>query len=209
MPRASCPQRARRWRAGRRWPRGRRRNWWRRKATCATKLRTGLAALNREGRERLLAAFAQVNAHFRDLFTHLFGGGQAELQLTESDDPLEAGLEILCQPPGKRVQALTLLSGGEQTLAAMALIFAVFLVNPAPVCVLDEVDAPLDDANVERFCALLDEMTRRSDARFLVITHHALTMSRMDRLYGVTMVERGVSKLVSVDLSAAVALVDS
>ena len=173
------------------------------------KLRTGLAALNREGRERLLAAFAQVNAHFRDLFTHLFGGGQAELQLTESDDPLEAGLEILCQPPGKRVQALTLLSGGEQTLAAMALIFAVFLVNPAPVCVLDEVDAPLDDANVERFCALLDEMTRRSDARFLVITHHALTMSRMDRLYGVTMVERGVSKLVSVDLSAAVALVDS
>ncbi len=172
------------------------------------KLRTGLAALNREGRERLLAAFAQVNGHFRDLFTHLFGGGQAELQLTESDDPLEAGLEILCQPPGKRVQALSLLSGGEQTLAAMALIFAVFLVNPAPVCVLDEVDAPLDDANVERFCALLDEMTRRSDARFLVITHHALTMSRMDRLYGVTMVERGVSKLVSVDLGAAVDLVD-
>ncbi len=173
------------------------------------KLRTGLAALNREGRERLLAAFAQVNAHFRDLFTHLFGGGQAELQLTESDDPLEAGLEILCQPPGKRVQALSLLSGGEQTLAAMALIFAVFLVNPAPVCVLDEVDAPLDDANVERFCTLLDEMTRRSDARFLVITHHALTMSRMDRLYGVTMVERGVSKLVSVDLGAAVDLVES
>ena len=172
------------------------------------KLRTGLAALNREGRERLLAAFAQVNGHFRDLFTHLFGGGQAELHLTESDDPLEAGLEILCQPPGKRVQALSLLSGGEQTLAAMALIFAVFLVNPAPVCVLDEVDAPLDDANVERFCALLDEMTRRSDARFLVITHHALTMSRMDRLYGVTMVERGVSKLVSVDLGAAVDLVD-
>ena len=173
------------------------------------KLRTGLAALNREGRERLLAAFAQVNGHFRDLFTHLFGGGQAELQLTESDDPLEAGLEILCQPPGKRVQALSLLSGGEQTLAAMALIFSVFLVNPAPVCVLDEVDAPLDDANVERFCALLDEMTRRSDARFLVITHHALTMSRMDRLYGVTMVERGVSKLVSVDLGAAVDLVDA
>ncbi len=173
------------------------------------KLRTGLAALNREGRERLLAAFAQVNGHFRDLFTHLFGGGQAELQLTESDDPLEAGLEILCQPPGKRVQTLSLLSGGEQTLAAMALIFAVFLVNPAPVCVLDEVDAPLDDANVERFCALLDEMTRRSDARFLVITHHALTMSRMDRLYGVTMVERGVSKLVSVDLGAAVDLVES
>jgi len=171
------------------------------------KLRSGLAALNREGRERLLAAFALVNGHFRDLFTHLFGGGQAELHLTESDDPLEAGLEILCQPPGKRVQALSLLSGGEQTLAAMALIFAVFLVNPAPVCVLDEVDAPLDDANVERFCTLLDEMTRRSDARFLVITHHALTMSRMDRLYGVTMVERGVSKLVSVDLGAAVDLV--
>ncbi len=173
------------------------------------KLRTGLAALNREGRERLLAAFAQVNGHFRDLFTHLFGGGRAELQLTESDDPLEAGLEILCQPPGKRVQTLSLLSGGEQTLAAMALIFAVFLVNPAPVCVLDEVDAPLDDANVERFCALLDEMTRRSDARFLVITHHALTMSRMDRLYGVTMVERGVSKLVSVDLGAAVEMVEA
>lgn len=173
------------------------------------KLRTGLAALNREGRERLLAAFAQVNGHFRDLFTHLFGGGKAELHLTESDDPLEAGLEILCQPPGKRVQTLSLLSGGEQTLAAMALIFAVFLVNPAPVCVLDEVDAPLDDANVERFCTLLDEMTQRSDARFLVITHHALTMSRMDRLYGVTMVERGVSKLVSVDLSAAVDMVDA
>ena len=172
------------------------------------KLRKGLAALNREGRERLLAAFAQVNEHFKGLFTHLFGGGEAELQLTESDDPLEAGLEILCQPPGKRVQTLSLLSGGEQTLTALALIFAVFLVNPAPVCVLDEVDAPLDDANVERFCALLDEMTRRSDARFLVITHHALTMSRMDRLYGVTMVERGVSKLVSVDLSAAVELVD-
>jgi len=176
--------------------------------TAIAKLRVGLAALNREGRERLLAAFVQVNDHFRDLFTHLFGGGQAELKLTESDDPLEAGLEILCQPPGKRVQTLSLLSGGEQTLAAMALIFAVFLVNPAPVCVLDEVDAPLDDANVERFCALLDEMTRRSDARFLVITHHALTMSRMDRLYGVTMVERGVSKLVSVDLGAAVDLVD-
>ena len=172
------------------------------------KLRKGLAALNREGRERLLAAFAQVNEHFKGLFTHLFGGGEAELRLTESDDPLEAGLEIFCQPPGKRVQTLSLLSGGEQTLTALALIFAVFLVNPAPVCVLDEVDAPLDDANVERFCALLDEMTRRSDARFLVITHHALTMSRMDRLYGVTMVERGVSKLVSVDLSAAVELVD-
>ncbi len=173
------------------------------------KLRKGLAALNREGRERLLAAFTQVNAHFKGLFTHLFGGGEAELQLTESDDPLEAGLEIMCQPPGKRLQTLTLLSGGEQTLTAMALIFAVFLVNPAPVCVLDEVDAPLDDANVERFCDLLDEMTTRSDARFLIISHHALTMSRMNRLFGVTMVERGVSKLVSVDIGAAVKLVEA
>jgi len=171
------------------------------------KLRKGLSELNREGRARLLAAFEEVNNHFTDLFTHLFGGGSARLELTESDDPLQAGLEIMCEPPGKRLQSLSLMSGGEQTLTALALIFAVFLVNPAPVCVLDEVDAPLDDANVGRFCDLLDEMTRRADARFLVITHHAVTMARMNRLFGVTMVERGVSRLVSVDLGAAVDLV--
>src|SRR5690606_13796964 len=151
------------------------------------KLRSGIAGLNREGRERLLTAFEQVNGNFRMLFTHLFGGGEANLVLVESDDPLEAGLEIMCQPPGKKLATLSLLSGGEQTLTALALIFAVFLANPAPICVLDEVDAPLDDANVTRFCDLLDEMTRRTDTRFLVITHHAVTMSRMDRLFGVTM----------------------
>ncbi|MGR3360034.1 MAG: chromosome segregation protein SMC, partial [Paracoccus sp. (in: a-proteobacteria)] len=140
-------------------------------------------------------------------FTHLFGGGEARLTLVESDDPLEAGLEILCQPPGKKLSVLSLLSGGEQTLTALALIFAVFLANPAPICVLDEVDAPLDDANVTRFCDLLDEMTRRTDTRFLIITHHAVTMARMDRLFGVTMVEQGVSQLVSVDLKRAEALV--
>ena len=171
------------------------------------KLRSGIAGLNREGRERLLTAFEQVNANFSTLFTHLFGGGEARLQLVESDDPLEAGLEILCQPPGKRLSTLSLLSGGEQTLTALALIFGVFLANPAPICVLDEVDAPLDDANVTRFCDLLDEMTRRTETRFLVITHHAVTMARMDRLFGVTMVEQGVSQLVSVDLKKAAALV--
>jgi chromosome segregation protein len=171
------------------------------------KLRAGISGLNREGRERLLTAFEQVNESFRTLFTHLFGGGTANLQLVESDDPLEAGLEIMCQPPGKKLSTLSLLSGGEQTLTAMALIFAVFLANPAPICVLDEVDAPLDDANVTRFCDLLDEMTRRTDTRFLIITHHAVTMSRMDRLFGVTMQEQGVSQLVSVDLKRAEALV--
>ncbi|KGJ05798.1 condensin subunit Smc [Paracoccus halophilus] len=171
------------------------------------KLRQGIASLNREGRERLLAAFDTVNANFTTLFTHLFGGGEARLVLVESDDPLEAGLEIMCQPPGKKLSTLSLLSGGEQTLTALALIFAVFLANPAPICVLDEVDAPLDDANVTRFCDLMDEMTRRTDTRFLVITHHAVTMSRMDRLFGVTMVEQGVSQLVSVDLKRAEALV--
>lgn len=171
------------------------------------KLRAGISGLNREGRERLLTAFEQVNENFRTLFTHLFGGGTANLQLVESDDPLEAGLEIMCQPPGKKLSTLSLLSGGEQTLTAMALIFAVFLANPAPICVLDEVDAPLDDANVTRFCDLLDEMTRRTDTRFLIITHHAVTMSRMDRLFGVTMQEQGVSQLVSVDLKKAEALV--
>jgi chromosome segregation protein len=171
------------------------------------KLRSGIASLNREGRARLLAAFEQVNANFTKLFTHLFGGGEARLVLVESDDPLEAGLEILCQPPGKKLSTLSLLSGGEQTLTALALIFAVFLANPAPICVLDEVDAPLDDANVGRFCDLLDEMTRQTETRFLIITHHAVTMARMDRLFGVTMAEQGVSQLVSVDLKKAEAMV--
>ena len=170
-------------------------------------LRNGIASLNREGRERLLTAFEQVDDNFRLLFTHLFGGGEARLELVESDDPLDAGLEIMCQPPGKKLSTLSLLSGGEQTLTALALIFAVFLANPAPICVLDEVDAPLDDANVTRFCDLLDEMTRRTETRFLVITHHAVTMARMDRLFGVTMGEPGVSQLVSVDLRRAAALV--
>jgi chromosome segregation protein len=171
------------------------------------KLRAGIAGLNREGRERLLTAFEQVNANFATLFTHLFGGGEARLIMVESDDPLEAGLEIMCQPPGKRLSTLSLLSGGEQTLTALALIFGVFLANPAPICVLDEVDAPLDDANVTRFCDLMDEMRRRTETRFLVITHHAVTMSRMDRLFGVTMAEQGVSQLVSVDLNRAAAMV--
>nr|WP_223228056.1 chromosome segregation protein SMC [Lutimaribacter pacificus] len=166
-------------------------------------LRSGIASLNREGRERLLTAFEQVNSNFSLLFRHLFGGGEANLVLVESDDPLEAGLEIMCQPPGKKLSTLSLLSGGEQTLTALALIFAVFLANPAPICVLDEVDAPLDDANVTRFCDLLDEMCRRTETRFLIITHHAVTMARMDRLFGVTMQEQGVSQLVSVDLKKA------
>jgi chromosome segregation protein len=170
-------------------------------------LRSGIASLNREGRERLLTAFEQVNSNFTLLFRHLFGGGEANLVLVESDDPLEAGLEIMCQPPGKKLSTLSLLSGGEQTLTALALIFAVFLANPAPICVLDEVDAPLDDANVTRFCDLLDEMCRRTETRFLIITHHAVTMSRMDRLFGVTMAEQGVSQLVSVDLRKAEAMV--
>ena len=171
------------------------------------KLRTGIASLNKEGRARLLAAFDEVNTNFALLFKHLFGGGDANLVLVESDDPLEAGLEIMCQPPGKKLSTLSLLSGGEQTLTAMSLIFAVFLANPSPICVLDEVDAPLDDANVTRFCDLLDEMTKRTDTRFLIITHHAVTMSRMDRLFGVTMAEMGVSQLVSVDLIQAEGLI--
>ncbi|MCK9908904.1 chromosome segregation protein SMC [Microbacteriaceae bacterium K1510] len=168
------------------------------------KLRQGIQSLNREARERLLVSFEQVNKHFQHLFTQLFGGGTAELQLIESDDPLEAGLEILAKPPGKKPATLSLLSGGEQALTAMALIFAVFLTNPAPICVLDEVDAPLDDHNVERFCDLLDEMTKSTDTRFVIITHNPITMARMNRLFGVTMAERGVSQLVSVDLEAAV-----
>ncbi len=167
------------------------------------RLRQGISSLNREARERLLASFAVVNGHFQRLFTSLFGGGTAELQLIESDDPLEAGLDILAKPPGKKPATLSLLSGGEQALTALALIFAVFLTNPAPICVLDEVDAPLDDHNVDRFCDLLDEMTRLTDTRFVIITHNPITMARMNRLYGVTMAERGVSQLVSVDLETA------
>ncbi len=168
------------------------------------KLRLGIQSLNREARERLLSSFEQVNRHFQHLFTELFGGGTAELQLIESEDPLEAGLEILAKPPGKKPATLSLLSGGEQALTALALIFAVFLTNPAPICVLDEVDAPLDDHNVERFCDLLDEMTKSTDTRFVIITHNPITMARMNRLFGVTMAERGVSQLVSVDLEVAV-----
>ena len=168
------------------------------------RLRQGIQSLNKEARERLLASFTTVNTHFQRLFTQLFGGGTAELQLIEHDDPLEAGLEIYAKPPGKKPATLSLLSGGEQALTALALIFAVFLTNPAPICVLDEVDAPLDDHNVERFCDLLDEMTRSTDTRFVIITHNPITMARMNRLFGVTMAERGVSQLVSVDLEAAV-----
>ncbi|KKX28268.1 chromosome segregation SMC family protein [Rhizobium sp. LC145] len=167
------------------------------------KLRGAIQSLNREGRERLIAAFDVVNTEFQRLFTHLFGGGTAELQLIESDDPLEAGLEILARPPGKKPQTMTLLSGGEQALTAMALIFAVFLTNPAPICVLDEVDAPLDDHNVERYCNLMDEMAASTETRFVIITHNPITMARMNRLFGVTMAEQGVSQLVSVDLQTA------
>lgn len=167
------------------------------------KLRGAIGSLNREARQRLLAAFDTVNENFISLFTSLFGGGQAELRLTDSDDPLEAGLEIFARPPGKRTQVMSLLSGGEQALTATALIFAVFLTNPSPICVLDEVDAPLDDANVERFCSLLQDMCGKSETRFLVITHHPLTMAKMNRLFGVTMAEKGVSQLVSVSLEAA------
>jgi chromosome segregation protein len=167
------------------------------------RLRQGIAELNREGRERLLASFEAVDKHFRELFVNLFGGGRAHLTLTESDDPLESGLEIMASPPGKRLQVMSLLSGGEQALTALALLFAVFLTNPAPICVLDEVDAPLDDANVDRFCTLLSSMADAGTTRFLVVTHHRMTMARMDRLFGVTMAERGVSRLVSVDLRTA------
>ncbi|MFL6829768.1 MAG: chromosome segregation protein, partial [Sphingomicrobium sp.] len=167
------------------------------------RLRGSIGNLNREGRVRLLDAYEKVDGHFRRLFTTLFDGGQAHLELVESDDPLEAGLEIMAQPPGKRLSTLTLLSGGEQALTAIALIFALFLTNPAPICVLDEVDAPLDDANIERFCDLLDRMTGETDTRYLIVTHNAVTMSRMHRLYGVTMIEKGVSRLVSVDLGGA------
>jgi chromosome segregation protein len=170
---------------------------------AVNQLRGSIGNLNREGRTRLLAAFEAVNGHFQRLFTDLFGGGTAHLEMVDSDDPLEAGLEIMAQPPGKRLGALTLLSGGEQALTAIALIFGLFLTNPAPICVLDEVDAPLDDANVERFCNLLDLMVRETRTRYMIVTHNAVTMARMHRLYGVTMVERGVSRLVSVDLESA------
>ncbi len=173
------------------------------------RLRQGIGALNREGRERLMAAFADVNRHFEELFARLFGGGSAHLALTEADDPLEAGLEIMASPPGKKLTTMSLLSGGEQALTAVALLFAVFLTNPAPICVLDEVDAPLDDSNVDRFCSLLDELAHAGDTRFLLITHHRMTMARMDRLFGVTMGEPGVSQLVSVDLRRAAELRES
>jgi chromosome segregation protein len=167
-----------------------------------SRLRQGIGRLNKEAREKLLDSFAVVNRHFQELFIRLFGGGRAHLALTEAEDPLDAGLEIYASPPGKKLQLLSLLSGGEQALTAVALIFAVFLTNPAPICVLDEVDAPLDEANVDRFCSMLEEMALNSGTRFLVISHHRLTMARMHRLFGVTMSERGISQLVSVDLAS-------
>ena len=175
--------------------------------SAIVKLKTSIGELNQKGRERLLEAFGKVNRKFNEVYTKLFSGGSAKLELVDSDDPLEAGLEMMVSPPGKRLQSITLLSGGEQALTALSLIFAVFLVNPSPICVLDEVDAPLDDANVTRFCALLDELTKITKTKFVIITHHALTMSRMHRLYGVTMPEKGVSQLVSVDLEKAEELV--
>jgi chromosome segregation protein len=177
-------------------------------ASAIAKLRGSIGHLNREGRERLSTVFTQVDAHFQTLFARMFGGGKAHLAMVGSDDPLEAGLEIYAQPPGKKLSTLSLLSGGEQALTALSLIFAVFKCNPAPISVLDEVDAPLDDANVERFCNLLEDMVRETNTRFLVVTHHHLTMARMDRLYGVTMQERGISRLLSVDLARAVEIIE-
>ena len=175
--------------------------------SAIVKLKSSIDELNQKGRERLLDAYTKVNRKFNEVYTKLFNGGTAKIELVDSDDPLEAGLEMFVSPPGKRLQSITLLSGGEQALTALSLIFAVFLVNPSPICVLDEVDAPLDDANVTRFCGLLDELTKITNTKFIIITHHALTMSRMDRLYGVTMAEQGVSQLVSVDLQRAEELV--
>jgi len=175
--------------------------------SAIAKLRSSINELNQKGRERLLEAFEKVNRKFNEVYTKLFSGGTAKLEFIDSDDPLEAGLEMLVSPPGKRLQSITLLSGGEQALTALSLVFAVFLTSPSPICVLDEVDAPLDDANVTRFCALLDELTKITETKFVIITHHALTMSRMDRLYGVTMPEKGISQLVSVDLEKAEELV--
>ena len=175
--------------------------------TGISKLRSSINELNQKGRERLLDAFEKVNRKFNEVYTKLFNGGTAKLELVDSDDPLEAGLELLVSPPGKRLQSISLLSGGEQALTALSLVFAVFLTSPAPICVLDEVDAPLDDANVTRFCSLLEELIKITETKFIIITHHALTMSRMDRLYGVTMPEKGISQLVSVDLQKAEELV--
>ena len=175
--------------------------------SAIVKLKTSIDELNQKGREKLLEAYAKVNRKFNEVYTKLFNGGSAKLELVDSDDPLEAGLEMLVSPPGKRLQSITLLSGGEQALTALSLIFAVFLVNPSPICVLDEVDAPLDDANVTRFCALLDELVKITQTKFIIISHHALTRSRMHRLYGVTMPEKGVSQLVAVDLEKAEELV--
>ena len=175
--------------------------------TAIIKLKESINELNIKGRERLLEAFEKVNRKFNEVYTKLFNGGNAKLELVDSDDPLEAGLELLVSPPGKRLQSITLLSGGEQALTALSLIFAVFLTNPSPICVLDEVDAPLDDANVSRFCNLLDELTKITSTRFIIVTHHALTMSKMDRLYGVTMPEKGISQLVAVDLQRAESMV--
>ena len=175
--------------------------------SAIVKLKTSIDELNQKGRERLLEAYTKVNRKFNEVYTKLFNGGSAKIELVDSEDPLEAGLEMFVSPPGKRLQSITLLSGGEQALTALSLIFAVFLVNPSPICVLDEVDAPLDDANVTRFCELLDDLTKITNTKFVIITHHALTMSRMDRLYGVTMAEQGVSQLVSVDLQRAEELV--
>ncbi len=175
--------------------------------TAIVKLKESINELNQKGRERLIEAFEKVNRKFNEVYTKLFNGGNAKLELVDSDDPLEAGLEMLVSPPGKRLQSITLLSGGEQALTALSLIFAVFLTNPSPICVLDEVDAPLDDANVTRFCGLLDELTKITNTRFIIVTHHALTMSKMDRLYGVTMPEKGISQLVAVDLQKAESMV--
>tara|TARA_B100002052_G_scaffold185399_1_gene168911 strand:- start:161 stop:2734 length:2574 start_codon:yes stop_codon:yes gene_type:complete len=175
--------------------------------TAIIKLKESITELNQKGRERLLEAFEKVNRKFNEVYTKLFNGGSAKLELVDSDDPLDAGLEMLVSPPGKRLQSITLLSGGEQALTALSLIFAVFLTNPAPICVLDEVDAPLDDANVTRFCNLLTELTKITSTRFIIVTHHALTMSKMDRLYGVTMPEKGISQLVAVDLQKAESMV--
>ena len=175
--------------------------------TAIIKLKESISELNQKGRERLLEAFEKVNRKFNEVYTKLFNGGNAKLELVDSDDPLDAGLEMLVSPPGKRLQSITLLSGGEQALTALSLIFAVFLTNPSPICVLDEVDAPLDDANVTRFCNLLTELTKITSTRFIIVTHHALTMSKMDRLYGVTMPEKGISQLVAVDLQKAESMV--
>jgi len=171
------------------------------------KLKESINELNQKGRERLLGAFEKVNRKFNEVYTKLFNGGSAKLELVDSEDPLEAGLEMLVSPPGKRLQSITLLSGGEQALTALSLIFAVFLTNPSPICVLDEVDAPLDDANVTRFCNLLEELTKITNTKFIIVTHHALTMSKMNRLYGVTMPEKGISQLVAVDLQKAESMV--